>query len=66
MASIIWTGTIDGSTYRVVDGGSQLVPRLQVEIRQQPDLMGVQGWGRFDPIPTAVFSRMLLDAGVVT
>jgi hypothetical protein len=67
MATVIWTGTIDQQTYRVVDlGAAAIVPRLQVEMQQSPDLMGAQGWGRFDPIPTAVFSAMLLAAGVVT
>lgn len=66
MAAIIWTGTVEGQTFRVVDLGAPGAPRIQVEMRQQPDLMGTMGWGRFDPIPTAVFSAMLLAAGVVT
>ena len=66
MANIIWTGVVEGATFRVVDLGPPAVLRLQVEIQQGPDLMGAQGWGRFDPIPTAVFSAMLIAAGVVT
>jgi len=66
MPRIIWTGEIDGQTYRVIDLGPNLIPRLEVEIQQGPDAMGARGWSRFDPIPTTVFSRMLLDSGVVT
>jgi hypothetical protein len=67
MPSVIWTGTIESQTFRVVDlGAAAIVPRLQVEMQQAPDLMGTMGWGRFDPIPTSVFSAMLLAAGVVT
>jgi hypothetical protein len=66
MAAIIWSGTVEGNTFRVVDMTAAVSPRIQVEMRQQPDLMGTMGWGRFDPIPTAVFSAMLIASGVVT
>ena len=66
MAVIKWTGVIEGQTFRVVDLGVASSPRVQVEIRLQPDMMGGMGWGRFDPIPTSVFSAMLVAAGVVT
>jgi hypothetical protein len=66
MATVKWTGAIDGQTYRVIDQGVGVNPRVAVEIRSAPDLMGGMGWGRFDPIPTAVFSAMLIAAGVVT
>jgi hypothetical protein len=66
MASVIWTGDIENVTYRVVDRTGVVTPRLVVELQGQPDAMGVVGWNRFDPIPTAVFSAMLVAAGVVT
>jgi hypothetical protein len=58
-------GVVDANTYRVVDLGAPAVPRLLVEIQQTPDAMGARGWSRFDPIPTTVFSAMLIAAGVV-
>ena len=66
MPHVIWTGDIEGQVFRVIDLGSSISPRLQVEIRQGNDLLGAEKWGLFDPIPTGVFSRMLLDSGVVT
>jgi hypothetical protein len=66
MATVKWTGIIDGNTYRVIDLGVAFNPRVEVEIRQPADRMGGTGWSRFDPIPTAVFSAMLVAAGVVT
>lgn len=66
MAVIKWSGIISGQTFRVVDLGVGSVPRIQVEMQQGPDMMGQRGWGRFDPIPTEVFSAMLIAAGVVT
>lgn len=66
MASVIWTGVVEGNTFRVLDLGAAVNPRLEVEIQQQPDGMGQRGWSRFDPIPTSVFSAMLIQAGVVT
>ena len=66
MANILWTGTIDQTTYRVVDAGSGNNPRLTVESRGQADAMGVQGWQRFEPIPTKVFEGILFSSGVLT
>lgn len=57
---------INEQTYRVIDLGVAFEPRLEVEIRQQPDGMGGLGWSRFDPIPTLIFSHLLIDSGVVT
>jgi len=65
MASVIWTGAIEGNNFRVLDLGVAVNPRLEVEIQLQPDGMGARGWSRFDPIPTSVFSAMLVAAGVV-
>jgi|GEM_PF-3047449 len=66
MPRIIWTGVIDDQTFRVIDLGPNLIPRLEVEILGSPDAMGTPRWNRFDPIPTTVFSRMLIDSGVVS
>ena len=66
MPAVIWSGAVEGNTFRVIDLGVQIVPRLEVEIQQGPDAMGGRGWSRFDPIPTNVFSAMLIASGVVT
>lgn len=65
MATVIWTGVLGDQAYRVLDLGAAENPRLEVEIELAPDGMGGRGWGRFDPIPTAVFSAMLVAAGIV-
>jgi hypothetical protein len=62
---VAWTGDVDGSTYRVVDAGPGLDPRLKVEVRGSADAMGARGWQPFEPIPRRVFEQMLIAAHVV-
>lgn len=61
----IWSGPIEGQTFRVVDLGASAVPRVIVEQRTGPDALGGFGWSRYEPIPTSVFSTMLVAAGVI-
>jgi hypothetical protein len=65
MAIVLWTGPIDNATYRVVDLGAGVNPRLVVEVQGPTDAMGGKGWAPFDPIPRPVFEQLLVKSGVV-
>jgi hypothetical protein len=64
-ARVAWQGQIAGATYRVIDLGAGLTPRVMVEIQAPADAMGGHGWQRFEPIPRDIFEAMLIAAGVI-
>lgn len=63
---VIWQGAVLGENYRVIDTGGLIPPRLVVEVQLRADALGGRGWTQYEPIPTLVFSAMLIAAGVVT
>lgn len=65
VATILFSGLVDGQTIRVVDKGSGAQPRLVVEQRQPADAMGTFGWSLVDPISRQTFEALLIGAGVV-
>lgn len=66
MATVIFQGTVLNQVMRVIDMGSPMVPRVFVEVAQQPDHMGTIGWSTLDPIPGATLGALLLAAHVIT
>lgn len=43
---VIWTDTVDGQTYRLVDRGSAADPRFVLEQQAPPDALGGVGWSQ--------------------
>lgn len=66
MATIIFSGPVQGNTLRVVDMGTGSNPRVVVEVQQPPDSMGARGWSTMDPIPGATLAALLLASHVIT
>lgn len=65
MATVVWTGTVDGQVVRVVDAGALAPERLIIEVQAPADAMGARGWTRQDLITRSVFQGLLIGAGVV-
>lgn len=65
MATVIWTGQVEGKTTRVVDAGAGAPERLIIEVQAAADAMGARGWSRQDLITRAQFEALLIGAGIV-
>lgn len=65
MATVIWSGLVDGATVRVVDQGTLAPERLIVEVQAPADAMGGRGWTRQDLITRSTLQGLLIASGVV-
>lgn len=64
-ARVAWTDQVNDVTYRAVDLGAGMTPRLVFEMRAGPDAMGGWSWSRADPLPVAVTEAILIKLGVL-